>query len=77
MLKFHKKKVARKKFYGVKKAMKILDTDDDNVVIWKLIETKNNSKYLVWYLGEVMRLLVLSLTKKSRYIKNLKDKKIN
>ena len=55
--------------------MKIWDTDVGNIVIWKLIETKNSSKYLIWYLGEVIRLLVLSLTKKSRYVKNLKEKK--
>ena len=55
--------------------MKIWDTDVGNIVIWKLIETKNSSKYLIWYLGEVIRLLFLSLTKKSRYVKNLKEKK--
>ena len=38
--------------------MKFCDIDVNNIVLLKLIETKNNLKYLVGYL-DVMRPLVL------------------
>ena len=45
MLRFDKIKVAKTEFHGAKKkTIKIWDVDVDNVVILKLIETKNNSK---------------------------------
>ena len=59
MLRFGKTKVAR---------------EIDNVAISKLVETKNNSKYLIGYLDEVTRPLVLILTKLSGYVKVFKDK---
>ena len=34
--------------------MKIWDVDVDYIVISKLIETKNNSKYLIGYLSDVI-----------------------
>ena len=54
--------------------MKIWDVDVDYIVISKLIETKNNSKYLIGYLSDVIWLLVLILPKSSRYVKSFKDK---
>ena len=36
-----------------------MNVDVNNIVISKLIETKNNSKYLTGYLDEVTRPLVL------------------
>ena len=36
-----------------------MNVDVNNIVISKLIETKNNSKYLAGYLDEVTRPLVL------------------
>ena len=46
MLRFGKTKVARKELYGAKKSLKIWDVNNaDNIS--KLIETKNNSKYLI------------------------------
>ena len=59
MLRFGKTKVAR---------------EIDNAAISKLVETKNNSKYLIGYLDEVTRPLVLILTKLSGYVKVFKDK---
>ena len=37
------KKVAKEEFYGAKKPIKIWNVNIDNIVISKLIETKNNS----------------------------------
>ena len=43
------------------------DADVDN-----LTESKNNSKYLISYLGEVIRQIVLILNKRSEYVKAFK-----
>ena len=45
----------------------------DNIVISKLFETKNNSKYLTGYL-DVIRSLVWILPKMEGYFKTFKDK---
>ena len=45
-----------------------------NIVIAKLVETKSNSKYLIGYLDEAMRTLVLILPKMSRFAKTFKLK---
>ena len=42
----------------------------------KLIETKSNSKYLIGYLDQVIRLLVLALPKMCGYVKRFKDQEI-
>ena len=52
MLRFSKTKVEKEKIW---------DTYVDNIVISKLIETKNNSKYLIGHLDEVIRPLDLIL----------------
>ena len=39
------------------------------MVISKVLQTKNNSKYLIEYSGKVMRSLVLLLPKMSGYVK--------
>ena len=43
ILRFGKTKVAKEEFYGAKKPIKIWNVNIDNIVISKLIETKNNS----------------------------------
>ena len=53
--------------------MKILDADVNNIFISKLIETKNNCKYSIGYLDDVIRPLILILPKMSGYVKNFKD----
>ena len=40
-------KVAKKQFYGAKQPISIWDVNVDNIVISKLVETKNNSTYLI------------------------------
>ena len=42
MLRFNKKKEAKEEF---KKPIKIWDVNVDNIIISKLLETQNNSKY--------------------------------
>ena len=53
---------------------KLENVDVDNIVMSKLVETKNSSKYLIGYLDEVIRPLVLILPKMSGYVKAFKDK---
>ena len=54
MSRLAKTKVDKEEFYGAKKTIKIWDVDVDNIVILKLIETKNNCKYSIGYLDEVI-----------------------
>ena len=56
------------------KPIKLLDVHAGNIVISKLIQTKNNSKYLNGYLWEVRRPLVLILPKICGYVKTSKDR---
>ena len=72
MLKFGKTKVAKESFMVQKDQY-----DVNNIVISKLVETKNNFKYLIGYLDEVIRQLVLILPKMSRYVKAFKGKDAN
>ena len=63
-----------------KKPIEIWDVNFDDIVFSKLIERKTNFEYLIEYLDEVIRPLVLILPKISRYVKTLtededKDKK--
>ena len=52
-----------------KKPVEIWGFNVDNMVISKLVETKSNSKYLIGYLDEVIRALVLILPKMRGYVK--------
>ena len=54
ILRIAETKIAKEKFYGGKKPMKIWDVNVNNIVISKLAETKNNSKYLIGYLDKVL-----------------------
>ena len=74
MLRWGETKVAKEKFYGAKKLIKIWDVDFIYRVISKWIEAKNNSRYLIGYLDKVTRQLVLILTKMSGYVKIFKNK---
>ena len=49
------RQAAKEEFYGARKPINIWDVDADNVVISKLTETNNNSKYLIVYLDDVIR----------------------
>ena len=51
-----------------------MDINVDNIDTLKFVEKNNNSKYLMEYLDEVVRPLVLKLPKMSGYVKTFKDK---
>ena len=54
MLIFEKIQVA-KEFHGTKKLIEVQHVDVDNIIISKSVETKDNSKYLIGYLDDVIR----------------------
>ena len=70
MLRFYKIKVAKEQFYGAKNPLKIWDINVDNIGISKLVGIKNNSKYIIGYLDNIIRPLVVILPKMSGYVKN-------
>ena len=61
-------------FCAAQKAIYSWDVKIDNIVISMLIKTKTNSKYLIGYLGKVIRTLVLMFPKLSEYVKTFKVK---
>ena len=73
MLKCGKTTEAKEEFYGSKNQW-TYDIDVGKVVISKLTETNNISKYLIGYLDDVIRPLILVLPKVSGYVKAMKDK---
>ena len=74
MLRFGETKIVKESFFAGKKLINIWDVNVDNIVISKLIKTKNNSKYLFGYLDKVIRPLVLIMPKMSGYVKTFKVK---
>ena len=70
MLRFYKIKVAKEQFYGAKNPLKIWDINVDDIGISKLVGIKNNSKYIIGYLDNIIRPLVVILPKMSGYVKN-------
>ena len=54
------------------KIIKIWNVNVDNIVISKLIGAKNNSKYLIGYLDNVVISLVLILHIEGEYVKIFK-----
>ena len=62
-------RVAKEEFYGVNKPIKLWNVTVDNIVVSKSIEMETNSKYMIEYLDEVIRPLVLILLKMSEYFK--------
>ena len=58
MVKFGKPEIAKKKFYTVKKPVKIWDIYIDIIVISKYVITTTNSKHLIEYLDKDIRPLV-------------------
>ena len=75
MVRFGEKEIAKEKFYAAKKPIKIQNVNIDNIVIWKLIETKTNSKYLIGIkFDKAIRPLVLIMPKMSGYVKTFKVK---
>ena len=74
MVKIGEREIAKEKFYTLKKPMKILDVNVDNIVISKSVKTKTNSKYLIGYLDKTIIPLVLIMPKMNGYIKTFKVK---
>ena len=75
MMAFGEREIAKKKFYAVKKPIKIWDgVNVDNIFISKLDKTKANSKYLIGYLYKGIGPLVLIMPKMSGYVKAIKVK---
>ena len=64
-----RQKYQKKNFVVEKKNINV-----DNIVISNLVETNDNSQYLIQYLDEVIRPLVVILPKMSGYGKLLKRK---
>ena len=48
-----RQKLAKEEFYWAKKPINICDVNLDNIVVSRLIQQKNNSKYLTGYLDNV------------------------
>ena len=77
MVRFGDREIAKEKFYAAKRPIKIWDINVDNIVISKLVKTKSKSKYLIRYLNETIRPLVLIMPKMSGYVKSFKVKEGN
>lgn len=56
-LRFAKINTVKDEFYRAKKLTKISDVNVDNIVISKLVETENNSKYLIGYFHDVYKII--------------------
>ena len=76
-MKFGEIKAVQEEIYGGKMPIRIIRINVDNTIILKLAETKNNSKYLIGYLDDVIRPLVLVLPKLSGYLKTFKGRDKN
>ena len=74
MLRSGESKVSIEEFYGAEKPIMLGMLMLKNIVISNLIEIKNNSKYLMGYLDEVVRPLVSVLPEESGYVKTFKVK---
>ena len=73
MGRFGEKEMSKENFYAPKKLIKIWYGNVDNIVISKLIETKNNSNYLiVMNSDKAIRPFVLIMSKMSGYLNSFK-----
>ena len=57
-----------------KNPIKVWDVNVDNMVIWKLVKAKTNSKYLIGYWDKAIRPLVLIMLQMRGYVKTSKVK---
>ena len=74
MLRLNYKKGRKQKFNDAKKPIKILHVNVKNVAIQIQLKQGTVLKYLIGYLDEVIRPLVLILPKTSGLVKTFKDK---
>ena len=66
---FGETKVAKVRTFSAKKPISISDVITDNIVSQSQLKQKNNCKYLIRYLDQVVRPLVSTLPKMIGYIK--------
>ena len=57
ILRFAKINTVKDEFYRAKKLAKISDVNVDNIAISKLVETENNSKYLIGFFYDVYKII--------------------
>ena len=69
MMKLGKTEIAKEQFYAANKPIQIWNINVDNIVTSGLVKAKNTSKYLIGYLDEDTRRLVLIVPKMTAYAK--------
>ena len=69
MMKLGKTEIAKEQFYVANKPIQIWNINVDNIVTSRLVKAKNTSKYLIGYLDEDTRPLVLIVPKMTAYAK--------
>ena len=69
MMKLGKTEIAKEQFYVANKPIQIWNINVDNIVTSGLVKAKNTSKYLIGYLDEDTRRLVLIVPKMTAYAK--------
>ena len=69
MMKLGKTEIAKEQFYAANKPIQIWNINVDNIVTSRLVKAKNTSKYLIGYLDEDKRPLVLIVPKMTAYAK--------
>ena len=74
MLRFGERQIAKEKFYGAKKPIKIWGVSVENIVMSKLVKTKANSDLIGIKFDKAIRPLVLIMPKMSGYVKTFKVK---
>ena len=72
MVKSGGREIAKVRFYAAKRPIKTWDVNVGNIVISKLVKTKTNSKYLIGYLDETIRALILKMPKMTGYVMTFK-----
>ena len=77
MMRFGDREIAKESFCAAKIPIKISDVNVHNIVISKLVKTKDNYMYLIRYLDKTRRPLVLIMPEMSGYVKTFKFKKGN
>ena len=68
-MKLGKTEIAKEQFYAANKPIQIWNINVDNIVTSRLVKAKNTSKYLIGYLDEDKRPLVLIVPKMTAYAK--------
>ena len=63
MMRFGDRKIAKEMFQAGKRPIKNFDVNVDNIVFLKLVKTNTNSRYLIGYLDETIKPLVLIMPK--------------